>query len=537
MKGADVFIGLSVPGILSVRQLRLMARDPIVFAMANPDPEIQPEEAQKHVRVMATGRSDYPNQINNVLCFPGFFRGLLDSRARTVNDEMKLAAARALAACVGKGQLSEEYIIPSVFNKSVAPAVAAGVARAAQATGVARRGARLRSVQGPVTRLHRAARCREIEPFLAVEIGERAQALERAGADVVHLEFGEPDFEAPAAVREAAEKALKDGRTKYVSSLGILPLREAIAAHYRRTYGVVLSPDQILVTPGTSPAMLLLFGLLLDPGDEVILSDPYYACYPNFIRYAGGIPAYVPIAEADGFQCDPEAIARRRGPRTKAILINSPANPTGAVLTPGRLAAIAAPGRGRRPRRRVRRDLSRAELRWPRSLHPRIHRARLRAQWLLESLRHDRLAAGLRHRPREHVRALQTLYGNFFIATNEFVQWAGVAALTEAEEESRRYRALFDDRRRAMIAGLRAIGLGVGFEPMGAFYVLANARRYTADSTRFALDLLESCHVAVTPGAAFGPGAEGYLRFSYASSVDRIREGLRRVGAFLAART
>ena len=136
---ADVFIGLSVPGILSVRDVRRMARDPIVFAMANPVPEIQPEEADKHVRVMATGRSDYPNQINNVLCFPGFFRGLLDSRARTVNDEMKLAAARALAGCVARSELSEEYIIPSVFNKTVAPAVAEGVARAAWETGTARR--------------------------------------------------------------------------------------------------------------------------------------------------------------------------------------------------------------------------------------------------------------------------------------------------------------------------------------------------------------------------------------------------------------
>src|SRR5207249_1482470 len=139
MEKADVFIGLSVPGILSVRDIKRMARDPIVFAMANPDPEIQPEEAERHVRVMATGRSDYPNQINNVLCFPGFFRGLLDSRARTVNDEMKVAAAHALAACVTAGELSAEYIIPSVFNKSVAPAVAEGVARAAHDTGMARR--------------------------------------------------------------------------------------------------------------------------------------------------------------------------------------------------------------------------------------------------------------------------------------------------------------------------------------------------------------------------------------------------------------
>jgi malate dehydrogenase (oxaloacetate-decarboxylating) len=151
VKGTDVFIGLSVPGILTVKDLKQMARDPIIFAMANPDPEIQPEEAGKHARVMATGRSDYANQINNVLCFPGFFRGLLDSRARTVNDEMKLAAARAIAGCVSRGELSEEYIIPSVFNKNVAPVVAEEVARAAHATGVARRRRRRRHDLSPVS--------------------------------------------------------------------------------------------------------------------------------------------------------------------------------------------------------------------------------------------------------------------------------------------------------------------------------------------------------------------------------------------------
>ena len=143
LEGADVFIGLSVPGILTVRDLKRMARDPIVFAMANPEPEIRPEAAAKHVRVMATGRSDYPNQINNVLCFPGFFRGLLDARARAVNDEMKLAAARALAACVSRSELGEEYIIPSVFNRAVASAVAEGVTRAAHETAAARRRRRL----------------------------------------------------------------------------------------------------------------------------------------------------------------------------------------------------------------------------------------------------------------------------------------------------------------------------------------------------------------------------------------------------------
>src|SRR3989475_983393 len=138
LKDADVFIGLSVPGVLALRDVKRMARDRIVFAMANPVPEIQPEQAERHVRVMATGRSDYPNQINNVLCFPGFFRGLLDIRARLVNDEMKLAARHAIASRVGKSGLGPEYIIPSLFNDEGAPAVAREVARAAHKTGVAR---------------------------------------------------------------------------------------------------------------------------------------------------------------------------------------------------------------------------------------------------------------------------------------------------------------------------------------------------------------------------------------------------------------
>ncbi|MGH7279386.1 MAG: pyridoxal phosphate-dependent aminotransferase [Candidatus Rokuibacteriota bacterium] len=375
-------------------------------------------------------------------------------------------------------------------------------------------------------------RVAEIERFLAVEVSERAQALERQGIDVVHLEFGEPDFDAPPVIHEAVANALKDGRARYTHSLGILPLRQAIVEHYARTYGVTLSPEQVLVTLGTSPAMLLLFGHLLDPGDEVILSDPYYACYPNFIRYADGLPVCVPVAEEDGFQYRPDAIRARIGPRTKAILVNSPANPTGAVLSAERLAAIASLGpvvvsdeiyhglsyEGR--------DRSILEFTDRAFVLNGFSKAFAMTGWRL----------GYLIGPVDRSRAIQTLFGNFFISTNEFVQWAGVAALREAAGETAHFRRIFDERRRAMIAGLRAIGLGVGFEPTGAFYVLANARRYTADSTRFAFDLLEHAHVAVTPGAAFGPNAEGYLRFSYTSSVERIQEGLRRVGEFLTTR-
>ncbi|HEV8583602.1 MAG TPA: pyridoxal phosphate-dependent aminotransferase [Methylomirabilota bacterium] len=381
-----------------------------------------------------------------------------------------------------------------------------------------------------------AKRISEIEPFLAVEVAERAGTLERAGVDVVHLEYGEPDFEAPPVVRDALEKAVKDGRARYTHSLGILELREAIAEHYATTYGVSVSPDQILITPGTSPAMLLLFGHLLDPGDEVVLSNPYYACYPNFIRYADGVPVEVDVTEADRFQYRPDAIAPRLGPRTKAIMVNSPANPTGSVLAPDRMAAIAALA-GERGVPIVSDEI----------YHGLTEGGRDRS--ILEFTDHAFVLNGFSKAfamtgwrlgwviaPREHVRALQTLYGNFFISTNEFVQWAGVAALREAAEETVRFRRIFADRRRVMVDGIRHIGLGVGFEPEGAFYVLANARRFCTDSVSFAYEILDRAHVAVTPGRAFGSNAEGYLRFSYASSVERIREGLRRLGAFLAAR-
>jgi len=380
-----------------------------------------------------------------------------------------------------------------------------------------------------------AKRLAEIQPFLAVEVAERAQAMESQGIDVVHLEYGEPDFAPPAVVQEALARAIADGNMRYTHSLGILPLREAIADHYRATYGVKVSPDQILVTPGTSPAMLLLFGALLDPGDEVVLSDPYYACYPNFIKYADGVPVTVDTTEEDAFQYRPEDIARRLSPRTRAILVNSPANPTGAVLSPERMKAIAALAEegpfivsdeiyhgltegGR--------DRTVLEFTDKAFVLNGFSKAFAMTGWRL----------GWIVAPPSHVRALQRLYGNFFISTNEFVQWAGVAALREAGEATVRFREIFAARRRLMVDGLRAIGLGVGVEPSGAFYVLANARHFSGDSLRFAYEILEGCHVAVTPGVAFGRNAEGYLRFSYAASVERIQEGLRRLGAFLAGR-
>ena len=377
-----------------------------------------------------------------------------------------------------------------------------------------------------------AKRAGTIAPFLAVEVFQRAQELERQGADIIHLEFGEPDFETPPVIREAAEKALKDGRTRYAHSLGLVPLREAIAERYLFRYGVTVSPDQILVTAGTSPAMLLLFSTLLDPGDHVLLTDPHYAVYPNLIRYPGGQPVFAATFEAEGFQCRTDELAALVTTRTKAALVNSPANPTGAVMPAERLKAVGEIGPW------VISDEIYHGLTYEGEEHT-ILEYTDRA-FVLNGFSKAYAMTGWRLgyliAPREFMRPLQTAHGNFFISTNEFVQWAALAALREAGEDAERFRRIFDERRRAMVAGLRRIGLGVAVPPTGAFYVLANAQRFGADSKALAFDILEHAHVGVTPGVDFGSRAEGFLRFSYSNSLERIEEAIERIGRYLAER-
>jgi aspartate/methionine/tyrosine aminotransferase len=377
-----------------------------------------------------------------------------------------------------------------------------------------------------------AKRAGSIAPFLAVEVFQRAQELERQGADIIHLEFGEPDFDTPPVIREAAEKALKDGRTRYAHSLGLVPLREAIAERYLARYGVTISPDQVLVTAGTSPAMLLLFSTLLDPGDRVLLTDPHYAVYPNLIRYPGGEPIFAATFEAEGFQCRTDELAALVTPRTKAALVNSPANPTGAVMPAERLRAVGGLGLWAIS------DEIYHGLTYEGEEHT-ILEYTDRA-FVLNGFSKAYAMTGWRLgyliAPREFMRPLQTAHGNFFISTNEFVQWAALAALREASEDAERFRRIFDERRHAMVAGLRRIGLGVAVPPTGAFYVLANAQRFGADSKALAFDILEHAHVGVTPGVDFGRRAEGFLRFSYANSLERIEEAIERIGRYLAER-
>ena len=178
-------------------------------------------------------------------------------------------------------------------------------------------------------------RVRDLPSFIVMDVLEKAHELEAQGRHIIHLEIGEPDFPTPQCVCNAAQEAMCKGETHYTHSLGLISLREAICENYRAEYGVNIRPEQIIITSGTSPALFMLFSAILEVGDEIIMSDPHYPCYPNFARFLGAVPVCVDVYEADGFQLRPERIKTKIGEKTKAILINSPSNPTGKRKTEG----------------------------------------------------------------------------------------------------------------------------------------------------------------------------------------------------------
>ena len=184
-------------------------------------------------------------------------------------------------------------------------------------------------------------RARNIPPFIVMDVLERAHELERQGHHIIHLEIGEPDFPTPECVCDAATRAIQEEHTHYTHSLGLIELREAICHHYLTKYGVSVSPDQIIVTSGTSPALFMIFSTLLESGDEIIISDPHYPCYPNFADFLGAKPIFVNVHEEDGFQFKPEEIKKSIGSQSKAIILNSPSNPTGNLLSSDRMEKIA----------------------------------------------------------------------------------------------------------------------------------------------------------------------------------------------------
>ena len=369
----------------------------------------------------------------------------------------------------------------------------------------------------------------DIPPFIVMDVLEKAQELERSGEHIIHLEVGEPDFDTPECISEAGYRAICDGKTHYTHSLGLIELREAIAEDYWKKYRVKVSPEQILVASGTSPAMLLLFSALLEPGDEIILSNPYYPCYPNIIRFVDGSPVFVEVSEEEGFQYLPGMIEEKLSPSVKGIMINSPSNPTGNVMPAERMKEIA----------KFSPFIISDEIYHGLVYEGEVHTILEFTDRAFVINGFSKLYAmtgwrlGYVIAPKEFMRPMQKIQQNLFISASSFAQWGAVAGLKETEKDVQRMRETYDRRRRFLIPKLRALGFGITVEPTGAFYILANAKRFSKDSYRLAFDILEEAKVAVAPGIDFGTNAEGYLRFCYANSLENIEEGMNRLGRYL----
>ncbi len=373
-------------------------------------------------------------------------------------------------------------------------------------------------------------RASSIAPFLAMEVMERALVLERAGANVIHLEVGEPEFPAPAEATEAARLALAREPSRYTDSRGMLALREAIARDQTRRSGARIDPDRVLITAGTSPALLLVFTYLLDPGDEVVLGTPHYACYPNLVRAAGGVPVFVKTCAADGYPLRAADVAKARTKRTRAVVVSSPANPTGAIQSRADLEALHALGL----------PLVSDEI-YDGLVYDgaRVTSALELGEdvFVLDGFSKRYAMTGFRLgyliAPPPALRALRSLSQNLFISVASFVQHAGIAALAHGNATTEAMRAAYASRRLALVDGLKKLGFSVPVVPRGAFYVFADARRISPDSRALAARILEEAHVAVTPGIDFGQAGEGFLRFSCTAPAEQIDEALARIARLL----
>jgi aspartate/methionine/tyrosine aminotransferase len=375
-----------------------------------------------------------------------------------------------------------------------------------------------------------------IAPFHAMDLLARARSLEEQGRDIVHMEVGEPDFPTPEPVLAAGQQALTDGRTRYTPATGIPELRAAIAGLYRERYGLEVAPERIVVTPGASGALQLLMGVLLNPGDRVLMTDPGYPCNRNFVRLFGGEPVTLPVGPETDYQLTADLLARHWDDATVAALVASPANPTGTVIDADGLAALAdsAASRGgvlvvdeiyhglvyggEAPTALAHGDRTFVV----NSFSKYFGMTGWRLGWIVA--------------PEPYVRELDKLAGNIFLSAPAPAQYAALGAFgAETREILESRREAFRQRRDFLVPALRELGFRIPGEPRGAFYLYADCSAFTDDSFAFARRVLEEAGVAITPGLDFGDHrAAEHVRFAYTTSLDRLTEGVERLRRFLA---
>jgi aspartate/methionine/tyrosine aminotransferase len=371
----------------------------------------------------------------------------------------------------------------------------------------------------------------------AFEVLVRARALEAQGRSVVHLEIGEPDFDTPAHISDAAVQALKGGATHYGPAAGLPELREAIAEDSTRRRGVKATPEMVVVTPGAKPIMFYVILALVDPGDEVLYPNPGFPIYESMIRYIGGVPVPVRLLEDRDFALDVDQLCDKVGPRTRLVILNSPHNPTGGVIPESGLRAIAdvaakhgVPVLADEIYARTVYDAPERSIAALPGMEPLaivldgFSKTYAMTGW--------RLGYGVMPAPMAQVVAkLQT---NAVSCTASFVQLAGVTALRGDQSPVERMVAEFRRRRDAIVDGLRTIPGFSCVRPKGAFYVFPNITGTGFSARALADRLLDEAGVACLSGTAFGEWGEGHLRFSYATSMENIEEAVRRIRGLLA---
>ena len=366
----------------------------------------------------------------------------------------------------------------------------------------------------------------------AFEVLARARALERAGREIIHLEIGEPDFDTPRHIREAAKRALDEGATHYGPAAGLPELREAIAKHVSATRGVPVSPDEVVVTPGGKPIMFFTILALVNAGDEVIHPNPGFPIYESVINFVGGVPVPIPLREETGFGFDLEEFERRLSPRTRLIIVNSPQNPTGGVLDRDQIERVAATAVERRIP--ILTDEIYREFLYDGEFVSMFAQPGVREHAVLldgfsktYAMTGWRLGYGVMPVAlADHVTRLMV---NSASCTASFVQLAGLAALEGDRTPVARMVAEFRRRRELIVDGLNQLPGVSCVLPPGAFYAFPNVRRTGRSSAEVAERLLSEAGVAVLPGTAFGAHGEGYLRLSYANSEKNLRLALDRM--------
>lgn len=385
----------------------------------------------------------------------------------------------------------------------------------------------------PTVRL--AARMRDIQPFHVMDLLARARALEARGRSIVHMEIGEPDFVTAAPILEAGRRALALGHTHYTPALGLPALREALAGYYRRAYRAEVAPDRIGITPGASGALQLALGVLIDPGDEVLIADPGYPCNRHLVRLFEGRAVGIPVGPESDYQLTARRVEAHWTPRTKAVLIASPSNPTGTLIDTSELRAILELVQHRNGRVIVDEiyqglvyEADRAsalclssEVFVVNSFSKYFGMTGWRLGWLVV--------------PPGVTGAVDRLAQNLFLAAPTPAQHAALAALgTEAEDILEARREAYRQRRDFLLPALRRLGLTIPVTPRGAFYLYADCAGLADDSERLAAELLEQVGVCVTPGKDFGNHRpERHLRFAYTTSLEQLAEGIRRMEAYL----